>query len=298
MISVLLIDQTPEKPRSVHKLLSSSRNNFNLNYKNTYREILEGFRSEAYDVCLIDSALDIGLKLLTQARSVACPTPIVFIISNDACEAITAIRNGVADCLIRDELSAAEIEHSLCCVVEQARNISLQNQRERRYLALLDNANKIVYTHDLEGNFTSINHAGEQLIGYSQSEIMEMNVWQLVAPKYRGLVQKLIARTLDAQTQMGDEVELITKYGCNLRLEINAHPINHDGRTIEIQVIATTPVELFLDRRFDSRSLTAKRSPYTAFEEHEDLMLHAYQAANNFLLQDNSTKFGRTLLSL
>jgi PAS domain S-box-containing protein len=297
MISVLLIDQVQEKS-SIHKLLSSSPNGFNLNYASTYREILEGFRSKAYDVCLIDSALEIGLKLITQARSVGCITPIVLITSNDACEAISAIQHGVADCLIRDDLSAAAIEHSLCYVVEQARNISLQNQRERRYLALLDNANKIVYTHDLEGNFTSINRTGEQLLGYSQSEIMEMNVWQLMVPEYRVLVQKMIARTLDAQTQTAEEVELVTKDGCNLRLEINTHPINHYGRTIEIQAIAATPVELFLDRPFDSRCLSMQSESSAVLEEHQELMLHAYEAVNSFLLQDNSSKFGRTLFSL
>lgn len=298
MISVLIVDQALENPRSICKLLSSSRNDFTLNYASSYREILEGFRGKAYDVCLIDSSLDNGLKLLAQARSLGCTAPIVIVTSNDARETIRAIRNGVADCLVRNDLSAAGIEHSVCCVVEQARSISLQNQRERRYLALLDNANEIVYTHDLKGNFTSINHTGEQLIGYSQSEILEMNVWQLVAPEYRVLVEKMIAGTLDAQTQMGDEIELVTKDGCNLMVEINTHPINHDGKTIEIQGIATIPAGLPKDGPWKSRSLTEQGRPEAALEENGVLILHAYEAANSFLLQDNSPRSGRTLFSL
>ena len=298
MISVLLVDQALENSLSIRKLLSSSRNDLKLNYASSYREILEGFRSKAYDVCLIDSELGKGLKLFAQARSLGCTAPVVMITSNDAGETIRAIRNGVADCLIRDELSAAGIEHSLCCVVEQARSISLQNQRERRYLALLDNANEIVYTHDLKGNFTSINRTGEQLTGYSQSEILEMNVWQLVAPEYRVQVEKMLARTLDAQTQMGDEVELVTKHGCKLMLEINTHPINHDGKTIEIQGIATTTAGLVKDRPWESQSLTTQRRPDEAFEEHEVLVLHPHEAANSFLLPDNSPSSGRTLFSL
>lgn len=298
MISILLVDQAPENPRSIRQLLSSSRNNFKLNYASSYLEMVQGFRSKTHDVFLIDAALDNGLKLFAQARSLGCTAPIVMITSNDAGEALRAIRDGVADCLIRDELSAAGIEHSLCCVVEQARNISLQNQRERRYLALLENANEIVYTHDLKGNFTSINRAGEQLIGFSQPELLEMNVWQLVAPRYRVLVEKMIARTLDAQTQMGDEVELVTKHGYNLLVEINTHPINHDGRTIEIQSIATAPPDLPKDGQWKSRSQTAHRQPGAVFAEHEGLILHAYEAANGFLLPDNSPSSGRTLFSL
>jgi two-component system response regulator len=298
MISVLLVDHALENPRSIRKLLSVSGNDFKLTCVNSYREILQGFRSKTYDVCLIDSAVDNGLKLFAQARSLGCTAPMVIVTSTDARETIRAIRSGVADCLIRDELSAAGIEHSLCCVVEQARSISLQDQRERRYLALLDNANEIVYTHDLRGNFTSINRTGEQLTGYSQSEFLEMNVWQLVAPEYRLQVEKMIARTLDAQTQISDEVELVTKYGCNLMVEINTHPINHDGKTIEIQGIANTPAGLLIDRPWESRGLTARHPANAALEKHEVLILHPYSAADSFLLPENSLRSGRTLLSL
>ena len=298
MISILLVDHALEKPRSIRELLSVSGSDFKLTCVNSYREIRDGFRSKTYDVCLIDSALDNGLKLLAQARSLGCTAPIVMVTSNDAGEAIMAIRSGIADCLIRDELSTAGIENSLCCVVEQARNISLRNQRERRYLALLDNANEIVYTHDLKGNFTSMNCAGVQLTGYSQSEILEMSIWQIVDQEYRILVEKMIARTLDAQTQMGDEIELVTKLGANLRVEINTHPINLDGRTIEIQGIATTSAGLRKDGTRQSQSLTEPVHPYAALEEKEVLILNAYEATNRLLWQHNSQSPGRTLFSL
>jgi PAS domain S-box-containing protein len=298
MISILLVDHALENPRSIRELLSVSGSDLRLTCVNGYREIRDGFRSNTYDVCLIDSALNNGLKLFAQARSLGCTSPIVMVTSNDAGEAIRAIRSGVADCLIRDELSSAGIEHSLCCVVEQARSLSLQNQRERRYLALLDNANEIVYTHDLKGNFTSMNCTGEQLTGYSQSEILEMNVGQLVDPEYQFLVEEMIAGTLDAQTQMGGEVELVTKCGSNLRVEINTHPINHNGRTIEIQGIATTSAELLKIRPRQSRSLTEPVHPPAVPEGNEVLIRHVYEATNNFRLPPKSPIPGRTLFSI
>jgi len=152
----------------------------------------------------------------------------VIVTSDNAREAIRLIRSGVADCLIRDDLSAASIEHSICYVVEQARHDELQNERERRYLALLDNAVRIVYTHDLKGSFTSISRSGEQLIGYSQGEILAMNILQIVAPEYRSLVDKLIARILDAQTQTAELVELVTKHGNHLTVRLT--PIQSTAR--------------------------------------------------------------------
>jgi len=298
MISILLVDHALENPRSIRKLLSVSDNDFKLTCVNSYREILEGFRSKTYDVCLIDSATDNGLKLFAQARSLGCSAPIVIVTSNDARESVRAIRNGVADCLIRDDLSAAGIENSVCRVVDQMRTISLQSQRERRYLALLDNSNEIVYTHDLKGNFTSINCTGEQIMGFSQSEILEMNIWQLVAPGYLLPLEKMIGRTVDAQTQMSYQVELVTKCGRSLMMEINTHPINRDGKTIEIQGIASTPAELLKRAAWESRKFTEHSQAPSALAGNEGLFLHAFESANSILLQDNQPNPDRTLFFL
>ena len=288
MISVLLVDHALENPRSIRKVLTVSGNDFRLTCVNTYRKILEGFRSKTYDVCLIDSAADNGLKLFLQARSLGCTTPIVMVTSNDAREAIKAIRNGVADCLIRDDLTAARIEHSIFSVVEQGRSISLQHQRERRYLALLDNSNGIFYTHDLKGNLTSINRTGEQLIGYSQREVLEMNVLQIVAPEYRELVDKMIQRTLDAQTQTADQVELVTRHGSNLKVEMNTHPIYREGKTIEVQGIATTTGgRAAWGPRETQRLLEKVQSKATVGENKEAQFVYAYDVADNFLSPEN-----------
>lgn len=298
MISVLLIDAASDNLCSIRRLLSASGNNFKLDCASSYRAILQGFRSKAYDVCLIDSGMDTGLKLFAQARSLGWTAPIVMIASNDAGEAISAIRSGVADCLIRDQLSVADIEHSLCCVVEEARSVALINQRERRYLALLDNANQIVYTHDLQGAFLSINRAGELLIGFSQAEILGMNVWQLVAPEYQTLMKNMIARTLDAQTQTRDEVELVTNYGGNLLVQINTHPINHDGQTVEIQGMASTVSVLPGNGPWKFRRTARQDHSRLALEDNGVFPFRTHEAADGFPLQDNAHSSSRSLFTL
>jgi PAS domain S-box-containing protein len=273
MIKILLVDHALEAPLSIRRLLSAACiSDFKVDCAVTYREILKGFNSRAYDVCLIDATAGNGFKLFAQARSVGCTAPIVLVTSGDIGETIEAIRNGVADCLVRNDLSASRIERSICYVVEQARSISLQTQRERRYLALLDNANEIIYTHDLEGNFTSMNTTGEQTLGYSEWEILKLNVLQVVGPKYRQLVQTMIEQTLDAQTQKVDEIELVTKNGRNLIVEAGTHPIYQQGRVIEVQ--------------WRARSLFASVQPEASFfQAREGPPIHTYPLANNFSLQ-------------
>jgi PAS domain-containing protein len=43
-------------------------------------------------------------------------------------------------------------------------------ESEERYRELFENANDIIYTHDLQGNFTSLNRSGERITGYSREE--------------------------------------------------------------------------------------------------------------------------------
>jgi len=57
-------------------------------------------------------------------------------------------------------------------------------ENEQRYRELFENANDIIYTHDLAGNFTSLNRSGEKITGYSREEAMKMNIVDVLAPEY------------------------------------------------------------------------------------------------------------------
>ena len=46
----------------------------------------------------------------------------------------------------------------------------------RSHIELIENDTDIVYSHDLSGNYTSVNNAAERLMGYSRDELLSMNV--------------------------------------------------------------------------------------------------------------------------
>lgn len=239
MINILVVDHAAGSSRCIRNLLPEAQvTGFKINFTTCYQDILEGFRRKDYDVCLIDSATGNGPRLFAQARSLGFAAPIILVTSNDAGEAVNAIRRGVADCLIRDDMTAAGIERSICCVAEQARASSQQTERERRYLALIDNADEIIYTHDLKGNFTSMNPTGEHVIGYSQEEWLSLTVSQIVGPGYRDVVQQMIQQTVDARRQTFREIEIVTKQGQSVPVEVGSHLIYHQGKAVEVQWIA------------------------------------------------------------
>ncbi len=67
-------------------------------------------------------------------------------------------------------------------------------ESEKRYSDLFENANDIVYTHDLAGNYTSVNKACERITGYTVEESLKMNVAQAVAPEYITIAKEMFAR--------------------------------------------------------------------------------------------------------
>jgi PAS domain S-box-containing protein len=206
MIKILVIDHAGSC-RGIRKVLPETGiPGFKINFTTSYRDILEGFRETVYDVCVIDSAAGNGPKLFAQARSLGYAAPVILVTSNDPGEAVNAIRSGVADCLIRDDMTAAGIERLICSVVEQAKESAQQNERAQRYLALIDNADEIIFTHDLTGNLTSMNTAAEQLIGYAQDEWLSQPISKIVGYAHREVAQQMIQQTLDTRRHARERI--------------------------------------------------------------------------------------------
>jgi PAS domain S-box-containing protein len=78
-------------------------------------------------------------------------------------------------------------------ITEQRRAEASIRESEERYRELFENANDIIYTHDLQGNFTSLNRSGERITGYSREEAALMNVADVIAPEYLKLAREMIA---------------------------------------------------------------------------------------------------------
>ncbi len=133
------------------------------------------------------------------------------------------VRGGMA--FIRDvtELRKAEERQRAC---------------EERYLELFENANDIVYTHDLEGHITSINMAAERITGYSRAEALQMSASQLVEPGYLKIACKMFERQVAGETPAPYDLEIVCKDGRRIAVEVSTHLISREGKPIGVQGIA------------------------------------------------------------
>src|SRR5689334_18852002 len=120
---------------------------------------------------------------------------------------------------------------------------------EHRYREIFENANDILYTHDLQGNFTSINRAAERVSGYSRSEVAQLNMAQLLAPECLDLARSMIQRKLGGDKPTTYELEIFSKNGRRIPLEVSTRLQFQDGRPVAVQGIARDITERRLARQ-------------------------------------------------
>jgi PAS domain S-box-containing protein len=101
--------------------------------------------------------------------------------------------------------------------------------------------NQIIFTLDAGGNFRFVNNTGERLCGYSRQELSHMNVAQIIKPCFASYMRQQLRRNLRQRFGTVYEVEVLTKQGRSLMLEISIHLVRDSQRAIEVHGIALLP---------------------------------------------------------
>lgn len=109
---------------------------------------------------------------------------------------------------------------------------------EERYRDLVENALDMIYTHDMDGNFLSVNKAAENITGYSREETLTLNLAQSVAPEFLATARQMIAAKLVGNEVAPYELEIVAKDGHRVVVEVNTRIIYENGSPVRVQGIA------------------------------------------------------------
>jgi PAS domain S-box-containing protein len=122
---------------------------------------------------------------------------------------------------------------------ETARHMAEEALRssEERYRELFENANDVIFLHDLKGKIMAINRAAEYLTGYSRSEVVGHSFEQLITPEARPMVHDLIRAHLGGSATQHYELPIVSKFGSHRFLEVSTRILYRRGQPIAVQGI-------------------------------------------------------------
>src|SRR6476620_5912429 len=98
------------------------------------------------------------------------------------------------------------------------------------YRLLFERVDNMVCTLDLEGRFTSINRAGEELTGYRADELVGRLAVELIAPEHRDEAMRQYARRLLGEgEERTDESMLQRRDGTQVPIHITSTRFSAEG---------------------------------------------------------------------
>lgn len=164
-------------------------------------------------------------------------------------------------------------------ITDSKRRNERLRESEERYYELFEGANDLVYVHDLEGNYLSMNRAAEKVFGFTREEILKLSMAQIIAPEFVPLAKKMMAEKLKkGAKQTVYEIECIAKDGHKVILEINSSVVFKNDKPVAIQGIA--------------RDITERKQTQEALVEREERLRNLFENANDLIyLLDLDGKF-------
>jgi PAS domain S-box-containing protein/putative nucleotidyltransferase with HDIG domain len=112
-------------------------------------------------------------------------------------------------------------------------------ESEEQYRELVENASDMIFTHDLDGQFTSSNPAVSRVYGYSLEEVLQLNIADLIDHEYLPLARDK-ARLHRQNVHHSEPYELLThsRDGAPVWIEVSTRVVSKDGQSEGIEGIA------------------------------------------------------------
>jgi len=127
-------------------------------------------------------------------------------------------------------------------VQKQTKIIREQLQTEaalkERYEDLFENANDMVFTHDMSGNITSINKTGEEILDRPRAAILSKNLIEFVVEEQRAAAAQWLTQVTKSAGLPPAEWDCLNSAGQRIRLEISTRLVGRAGKQMEVEGVA------------------------------------------------------------
>ena len=175
-IRILFVDDDEDDYILTRDLLTDlGESRFELEWASTYEAGLAAIKNKQHHVYLLDYRLGErdGLELLQRAVALGISAPIILLTSQgDRDLDLQVMEMGASDYLNKSTLTSELLERSIRYALERVHTEEDLRESEEKFRSLSENAPDIIYTLGVEGSFTYVNPAWEEIVGYGRDETL------------------------------------------------------------------------------------------------------------------------------
>jgi len=133
-----------------------------------------------------------------------------------------------------------ELEQRMKELEEESRKlmaaVEILQASEERYKGFFENSTDMVFTLDLEGNFTDVNSAAELLTGYTKAELYSMNFKEYISPEAHEEIFQIFRRiSVSGEPVQDFPVQITDKNGSTKYFETSVIPLKKSGEIVGFQ---------------------------------------------------------------
>src|SRR5438270_193350 len=244
--TVLAVDDTPDRLQMMTTLLRQA--GYRVLTARDGREGFEVAQRERPDLVVSDVAMPRadGIELCRMMRKHEelgmTPVLLVSALRKDTAAIVEGLKSGAFDYL-EAPFDPGHLLAKVERLVELSETERALRDTEERYRDMVENASDIIYTHDLDGRFTSLNKAGERITGYTRDEAAKMNITDIVAPECLQRARQMLSATIKEVGLAIYDMVVVAKDGRRVPLEINSRPVHKGGEIVGAQGIARDVTE-------------------------------------------------------